>query len=63
LVPLEQVELVGDQVRFRALLHLQDQLVRLTFAGRVQGNTMAGQIESPAERRPQPWTARRTARD
>jgi SAM-dependent methyltransferase len=62
-IPLEQVELVGDQIRFLALLHLHDQLLRLTFTGRVQGNTIVGQIAVPTARQPQRWVAQRTAKE
>ena len=62
-IPLEQVELVGDQVRFQALLRLDDRLIRQTFSGRVQENTLVGQIETPTARQPQRWVARRTARE
>jgi SAM-dependent methyltransferase len=62
-IPLEQVALVGEQLRFTALLHLQDQLLRLTFSGRVQGSTLVGQIATPTARQPRRWVAQRTAQD
>jgi SAM-dependent methyltransferase len=60
--PLTDVALVGDHLRFTALPRQQEQPVRLQFDGRVQGDTIVGQVTTPGAiaGAQQSWVAQRT---
>jgi precorrin-6B methylase 2 len=61
--PLEDMELVGDQLRFTVASGVQGQIPRMTFTGRINGDTITGYIETPrgATRGRQEWLARRVS--
>jgi SAM-dependent methyltransferase len=58
-IPLTALTLVGDRLRFSAMPQGQ----RVVFDGRVEGNTITGQVatDSPTAGSPQSWSAQRTA--
>ena len=47
--PLTEVELVGDQLRFIATPNARGYMMRLTFTGRVNGDTITGHIDTPGD--------------
>jgi SAM-dependent methyltransferase len=62
-VPIANATLMGDQLRFSASIEASGREARLSFDGRVNGNTMQGHIEmrDRAAAGQQSWTAHRDA--
>jgi SAM-dependent methyltransferase len=62
-VPIANATLMGDQLRFSALIEASGQQARMSFDGRVNGNTMQGHMEmlGRAAAGQQPWAAHRDA--
>jgi SAM-dependent methyltransferase len=60
-VPIANATLTGDQLRFSAPLEVSSRQARMSFDGRVSGNTMQGRMEmlGGAAAGEQPWTAHR----